>query len=238
MLILALESSAAMASAALMRDGRLLSQVSLNSGNTHSTTLLPMAQGMLEACGLTCADVDLFACTVGPGSFTGIRIGAATVKGLAFGSGKPCVGVSSLEALAWGMRQVNGIVCPLIGARRTQYYCALFRVHDGEVTRLTEDEVVLDAELPALLQAYDEDVWLTGDGAEAAFRPELHPRLKVTPEFSRWPGAFAAAECAAAGYTAAPDPSVFTDAALSPVYLRKTQAEREREERLAETAKN
>ena len=233
MLILSLESTAAMASAALMRDGKLAAQVCLHSGNTHSTTLLPMAQSIFTAAGVTAADVDLFACTVGPGSFTGVRIGAATVKGLAFGTDKPCVGVSSVEALAWGMRMADGIVCPLIGARRTQYYSALFRVRDGEVTRLTEDDVILDADLPAILEKYDGPVWLCGDGYEAAWRPELHPRLRQTPELYRWPSAFAAAECAAQMYADAADPSIFTAAALSPVYLRKTQAEREREKRLA-----
>ncbi len=233
MLILSLESTAAMASAALWRDGRLCAQYTLQSGNTHSTTLLPMAEEILSAATLSPADVDLFACTVGPGSFTGVRIGAATVKGLAFGTGKPCVGVSSVEALAWGMRDVNGIVCPLISARRTQYYSALFRIRGGEVTRLTEDDIVLDADLPSVLAAYDEPVWLCGDGYTAAWRQELHPRLQFTPEILRYPSAFAAAECAAKIYTDAEDKSVFTDAALTPIYLRKTQAEREREERIA-----
>ena len=233
MLILSLESTASMASAALWRDGSLLAQYSLQSGNTHSTTLLPMAQSILTSASLTAADVDLFACTVGPGSFTGVRIGTATVKGLAFGSGKPCVGVSSVEALAWGMRGVNGIVCPLINARRTQYYSALFRICGGEVTRLTEDDVILDVDLPGILAAYDEPVWLCGDGYAAAWRGELHPKLQYTPEMLRQPSAFAAADCAAKMYADAEDKSVFTDAALVPVYLRKTQAEREREERIA-----
>lgn len=233
MLILALESTAAMASAALLRDKKLLAQFSLNSGNTHSTTLLPMAQQILSASGLSAADVDLFACTVGPGSFTGVRIGAATVKGLAFGREKPCVGVSSVEALAWGMRMAEGIVCPLINARRTQYYSALFRVHSGEVTRLTEDDVILDADLPEFLAAYDEPVYLCGDGYEAGWRADLHPQLRVTPPEYRLPNAYAAAQCAAHIYETAEAPSVFTAANLTPVYLRKTQAEREREERLA-----
>ena len=190
MLILALESTAAIASAALMRDGRLLAQASLNSGNTHSTTLLPMTENLLTSCGLTAADVDLFACTAGPGSFTGVRIGAATVKGLAFGTDKPCVGISSVEALAWGMRAADGIICPLIGARRTQYYSALFRVSGGTVTRLTEDDIILDADLPAVLAAYDEPVWLCGDGYTAAWREDLHPQLRFTPEWQRWPVIF------------------------------------------------
>ena len=233
MLILSLESTAAMASAALWRDGSLCAQYTLQSGNTHSTTLLPMAETILRNASLRASDIDLFACTIGPGSFTGVRIGAATIKGLAFGTGKPCVGVSSVEALAWGMRGVNGIVCPLISARRTQYYSALFRICGGEVTRLTEDDIVLDADLPALLAAYDEPIYLCGDGYTAAWRESLHPLLQYTPEMYRHPSAFAAAECAAKIYANAADKSAFTDASLNPIYLRKTQAEREREERLA-----
>ena len=114
------------------------------------------------------------------------------MKGLAFGTEKPCVGVSSVEALAWGMRMAEGIVCPLINARRTQYYSALFRVHSGEVTRLTEDDVILDADLPGILTAYDEPVYLCGDGYEAAWRADLHPQLCATPPEYRLPNAYAA----------------------------------------------
>ena len=233
MLILAVESSAQTASAALCRDGKLLGQYSVNSGNTHSTTLLPMAEQLLYAAGLTPDAVDLFACSRGPGSFTGVRIGVATVKGLAFGTDKPCVGVSALEALAYGLRGADGIVCPLIGARRSQYYAALFRVRGGEVDRLCEDDIVLAADLDGYLAGFDEDIRLCGDGYESALPYVHHPRLHMTPELLRWPGAFAVAECAAALYARTDDPGAFREENLSPLYLRKTQAEREREERLA-----
>ena len=134
MITLALESAAAVASVALTEDGRTLAELTLDNGNTHSETLLPMADMLFRLTGRTLADVDLFAVSVGPGSFTGIRIGAATVKGLAFGSGKCCLGVSSLEVLAYGLRGQDGLICPVLNARRRQVYTALFRSDGGRIT--------------------------------------------------------------------------------------------------------
>lgn len=237
MYILALDSTAVTASAALWRDGALTAQYILNSGHTHSTTLLPMIRHMLDTAGVAVDEIDCMACSVGPGSFTGIRIGIATVKGLAFGTAKPCVGVSSLEAMAYGMRSVTGIVCPVINARRTQYYSALFRIQNGEVTRLTEDDVILGADLDAVWAPYDEPIYLTGDGYDSARSFITHPRLMYTPESCRWPTAFAVAEAASVKLKNTPVGTVFDPDGMVPVYLRKTQAEREREERLA-LAKN
>ena len=211
----------------------MVAQYVLNSGHTHSTTLLPMIRHMLDTAGVSVADIDCLACSVGPGSFTGIRIGIATVKGLAFGTDKPCVGVSSLEALAYGMRSVNGIVCPVINARRTQYYSALFRVQDGVVTRLTDDDVILGADMDAVLAPYDEPIYLSGDGYDTARGFITHPRLMYTPETCRWPTAFAVAEAASVRMQTAREGTAFIPEDMVPVYLRKTQAEREREERLA-----
>ena len=125
MLILAFESSARPASVALLRDGQLLSQYSQCSQLTHSRTLLPMAEDMLKNAELTLDDVDLFAVAHGPGSFTGIRIGVSTVKGLAWASDKPCVGVSTLEAMAWHGLAAGGLICPVMDARRSQVLAGL-----------------------------------------------------------------------------------------------------------------
>ena len=118
MLILAFESSAKAASAALVKDGRLLSQSLQVSGLTHSRTLLPMAEDMLKNAETQLRDVDLIAVAHGPGSFTGVRIGVSTVKGLAWAAEKPCVGVSTLEAMAWHGLAAGGFVCPVMDARR------------------------------------------------------------------------------------------------------------------------
>ena len=233
MLILALEGTAQTASAALWRDGSMLALSSLASGNTHSTTLLPMVEQMLTALDLSVKDIDLFAASIGPGSFTGVRIGTATVQGLAFGSDKPCVGVSSLTAMAYGIAGFSGILCPVISARRSQLYSALFRADGEHIERLTEDGIVLASELDACLAPYDMPIYLTGDGYEEARAAITHPRLAHTPVSLRYPSAFAVAEAAYDLYTNAPDKTVFTANSLLPVYLRKTQAEREREERLS-----
>jgi tRNA threonylcarbamoyladenosine biosynthesis protein TsaB len=236
MLTLALDSTALLASAALSRDGVPLAQDSLLSPHSHSTVLLPMVEQIMRFADVSLGEIDLFACAKGPGSFTGVRIGAATLKGLAFGRNKPCVGVSSLLAMAYGMRYADGIVCPLIGARRGRYYTALFRIRDGAVERLSEDGILPADGLDAALAPYDEPIRLTGDGYESALPFVTHPRLTATPPCWRSPGAFAVAEAAEAILRAAPDPSVFTPEALTVSYLRKTQAERERDERLSANA--
>ena len=126
MLILALDSTAQVGSVALCEDEKLIAEYTLNTGHTHSETLLPMVESVLKISGYTVDDVELFVCTAGPGSFTGVRIGAATVKGIAFGKDKPCIGVSTLEALALNGVALDGILCPCMNARRQQVYNALF----------------------------------------------------------------------------------------------------------------
>ena len=142
MLILAFESSARAASVALVRDGNLVSQYSQCSALTHSRTLLPMAEDMLKNAELRLQDVDLLAVAQGPGSFTGIRIGVSTVKGLAWALDKPCVGVSTLESMAWHGLAAGGLVCPVLDARRSHVYTALFEIRDGRPQRLTEDRPI------------------------------------------------------------------------------------------------
>ena len=139
MLTLAFESSAKAASVALLRDGSLISQYSQCSGLTHSRTLLPMAEDLLKNAELKLSDIDLFAVAHGPGSFTGIRIGVSTVKGLSWACDKPCVGVSTLEGMAWHGQAAGGLICPVMDARRQQVYNALFEIREGRPIRLTED---------------------------------------------------------------------------------------------------
>ena len=170
MLILAFESSARAASAALLRDGKLISQYAQCSGLTHSRTLLPMGEDMLKNAELTLDDVDLIAVAHGPGSFTGVRIGVSMVKGLAWAGDKPCVGVSTLEAMAWHGLAAGGLVCPVMDARRSQVYNALFSIEDGRPVRLTEDRPISLEELAAELAASDWAPFLVGDGAELTYR--------------------------------------------------------------------
>ena len=231
MLILAFESSARAASVALVEDGRLISQYSQCSGLTHSRTLLPMAEDMLKNAELSLDKVDLFAVAHGPGSFTGIRIGVSTVKGLAWAADKPCVGVSTLEAMAWHGLAAGGLVCPVMDARRSQVYNALFQVENGRPVRLCEDRPIALSQLAEELRDLNAPAFLIGDGAELAekyLREQAIP-CTVAPENLRWQSAWGVA-------MAAMDKTPGNADALLPVYLRLSQAERERQERLAKEA--
>ena len=169
MLILSLDSTAIAASVALVRDGGLVAEYTVNTGLTHSETLLPMVEAVLKMTHTDINDVDAFACNVGPGSFTGVRIGAATVKGLAFGKNKPCVAVSTLDSLARNVSEVDGIICPVMNARRQQVYNALFALEGGKLTRLTDDRAISIAELGDELSAYSKPIYLVGDGTQITF---------------------------------------------------------------------
>ena len=232
MLILAFESSARAASAALVKDGKLLSQYSQCSGLTHSRTLLPMGEDMLKNAELTYRDVDLLAVAHGPGSFTGIRIGVSMVKGLAWALEKPCTGVSTLEAMAWHGLAAGGLICPVMDARRGQVYNALFRIENGRPVRLTEDRPIALGELASELEKRGESAFLVGDGAEmsAAFLTGRGLACRLAPENLRMQSAWGVA-------MAALDKEPGTAESLLPVYLRLSQAERERMERLKKEGK-
>ena len=227
MIILAIESSALTASVAVYDSDRLLGEYTVNNGNTHSETLLPMVESLLGFLNLSVSDVELFAVSAGPGSFTGIRIGVATLKGLAFGSGKPCVGVSTLEAMAYRLQAPNGLICPVMNARRKQVYTALFREQNGELLRLMPDSAIAIEELDKILSQYNEPVYLIGDGYTLAVQNLTHA-LGYTPEHLRCQSAASVAKAAWKLYQAG---QAQTDKEIKPVYLRPCQAERERLER-------
>ena len=226
MKLLALDSTARVASVALCDGGDLLGEFTINNGNTHSETLLPMIEFLLKQFDMRVSDVDAFAVSAGPGSFTGVRIGAATVKGLAFASKKPCIGVSTLEALAKNPSQ-NGLICPVMNARRNQVYTALFREVDGKTERLMPDSAISIEELDRVLEKYDEPVILCGDGYDITASQLTHPITHIS-ERLRHQSAFNVALCAM-DMIARGEAS--TDASLSPTYLRPSQAERERNEK-------
>lgn len=229
MLILAMDSTAMAASVALLDNGAPLAAFHLNNGNTHSETLLPMAESVLRCTGKTVNDIDLFAVSAGPGSFTGVRIGVATVKGLAFGKGKPCVGVSTLEALAENLVPTGGLLCPVMNARRGQVYNALFRVENGALTRLCPDRALSVEELEAELLTYSEPVTLCGDGAEPVKNSFTKCDVALPPLTLIEQNAVSVALCAA---RMAKEGKTCTDKELKPVYLRMPQAERERLQKL------
>ena len=214
MKILAVDSTAKTATVALCDDRTMLAEFTLNNGNTHSETLLPMIESMLNAFGMKPRDVGLFACSAGPGSFTGVRIGVATVKGLAFGSGRPAVGISTLEALARNLDfgdDASKIICPVMDARRGQLYTARFVRRGSELERLTPDRAISYTEFENETLPLGK-VWLCGDG---------YGLVALSAWLAYRRGEYGDAD------------------ALRPVYLRLSQAERERAERLeAEASTN
>lgn len=244
MKILSLDSSTGFASVALTEDGELLHLVQDRSGHTHSETLLPMIVSALEKHGMTPKDIDLFACVVGPGSYTGVRIGVATVKGLASGSGKPCIPVSSLEALAEN-GPFEGLICPVIDARRDQMYTALFERKNRELRRLTEDRLLPLVQIGKELKKKNRKVYLAGDGCEKTEKALNCGKIRALPALLRDANAYSAAMCALRRFSQAADgaePAAkeekgqkpFDEESLCPVYLRATQAERERLEKMRE----
>ena len=227
MKILALDSTAVAASVALCEDEVLLAEYTIRNGNTHSETLLPMVENILGFFGITPKEIDLFAASAGPGSFTGVRIGAATIKGLAFDSGKSCIGVSTLEALAQNLSAVDGLICPVMNARRKQVYTALFRCTNGVMERLMPDSAIAITELDEILSAYEEPVLLCGDGYEITEQLLTHP-IRNVPERLRHQSAYSVAQIALSLYRSGVST---TDSEMAPTYLRPSQAERERAER-------
>lgn len=227
MRILAFEASAKAVSTALVENGLLLGEYLQNNGQTHSRTLMKLAEDLLHNLDLTPADVDAVACAAGPGSFTGVRIGVAAAKGFAWGREVPLYGVSTLEAMARGAAFADGIYCTAMDARRSQVYTALFTCHGGVLKRLLDDSALSLEELGAHLRALEGEKYLLGDGAALSLEAlnASIPGLRLLPEHLRYQRASGVAllawDMAQAGLQ--PD-----GAALAPNYLRLSQAERER----------
>ena len=227
MKILAFETSAKAGSVALTEDGCLLAESYQNTGLTHSQTLLTMAQELLKSCGLTPQQVDAVAVAQGPGSFTGVRIGVAAAKGFAWGGEKPCVGVSTLEAMALSLGAYRGYVLPVMDARRSQVYNALFYAKDGVLTRCCEDRAISLADLEAEIKSLQEPIFLVGDGSVLCYNTlkASVSSLVLPPEHRMHQRASGVALAAAAKLARG---EAADGAALMPNYLRLSQAERER----------
>ena len=229
MKILALDSSASVCAAALCENEKLLCEITVNTGNTHSETLLPVVEQLLTLTDTRIDDIDMFACSTGPGSFTGVRIGVSTVKGIAFGKNKPCVGISTLDALAQNLSCYDGIICPVMDARREHVYNALFECKDKKITRLCPDRLISIAELDEELSNIEKKVYLSGDGYSLCKRLFAKTQVEYIPERLRLESGYSTALCALKKYE---NGEALTDFEIAPVYLRPSQAERERNEKL------
>ena len=229
MKLLCFDTTAKTATAAVVTEGKVLAESSVTIGLTHSQTLMPLTDGMMKAAGLTLDDIDLVAVSHGPGSFTGLRIGIGTVKGICQGSSKKCIGISTLEALAYGFEGLDVLVCPVMDARCNQVYTALFEGRNnltGGINRLWNDIALSIEDLGKNLMQTRLPVMLTGDGAELVYKAlsEKFPMLRLASPGMRLQRAanvgFAALEHLKTEEPISPD-------LLMPQYLRLPQAERE-----------
>lgn len=232
MKILAFDSTAKAASAAVCDDGRLLGLYNIDNGLTQSELLLPMAENLLASLKLSFSDIELLAAAVGPGSFTGVRIGVALVKGIAFGRNTPCVAVSTLEALAENISPLRGILVPVMDARRGQLYTAIFKSDGVSCERLTPDMAISTEELAEKLKEYSgERIYLSGDGYTVAKRAlsSFGVETENTPELLITENAYSCAKVAKRKYERG---EFVSDIEYVPTYLRLPQAERERLEKI------
>lgn len=227
MICMGIDAAGRTAGVALTKDDQLLYECFVNGGLSHSETLMGLVDGAFKATGLAPTDLDLYGVCAGPGSFTGLRIGVSAAKGLAWAKGLPCCGVSTLEAMARGVSDFDGLIVCAMDARRQQIYHALFRSENGQLTRLCDDCAIGLEELVDHLRRLPQPKLVVGDGAQLCYdhltAAGISCRL-ASPDhrFQNAAGAaLAAADMAQTGHTC-------TAQELQPVYLRLSQAERER----------
>jgi len=225
MLVLAIESSAAAASAALFEDGRLLAECFADNGLIHSRTLMPLVERTLATGERKPDALSAVAVAQGPGSFTGLRIGMAGAVGMAEALGIPCIGISTLEGCARQLAVADGIICPVLDARRGYVYSALFRSKNGVMERIAEDGMVEIAALSQKIKEFSNNfVFLVGDGAVLCYNTiSKYDFVRLAPAhlvMQRASGIGLAAVDRLSDPAFSPEP-------VKPVYLRMCQAERE-----------
>ena len=231
MKILALDSSGIVASVAVVEDDTLLAEYTVNYKKTHSQTLLPMLDEIVKMTELELESIDAIAVAAGPGSFTGLRIGSATAKGLGLALKKPLVAVPTVDALAYNLYDAQGLICPIMDARRNQVYAAFYMWENGKLIRLTDHMAESIERVIEIAEMLEHEVIFLGDGV-----PVHRERLEQNPAFL-----FAPAHCnmqrasavATLGAIMAEEGLAKPGNAFELIYLRKSQAEREREARLA-----
>ncbi len=223
MKILSLDSTSVTASAAITENGKTLAENFINNGLTHSQTLMPLVEKTIAESEISIKDIDMFAVTNGPGSFTGVRIGIASVKGMADALNKPCFAVSTLEAIAEPLKNEDCIACAVMDARCNQVYTAIFE--NG--IRLCEDKAVLIDELGEELKKYIKKIVFIGDGAELCYNKlnEILQNTEIADENIRYIHASSIGRLAEEKI--AKGENTTKSATLVPFYLRLPQAERE-----------
>jgi len=231
--ILMIDTSGPACGVAVSQNGKIVCELQLTSGKTHSQRVMPMVDRALEMCEMAVADIDLFGAVTGPGSFTGVRIGVSTVKALAHAAGKPCIGIDALEALAANISGFDGVICPILDARAQQVYGAMFEAGMPPV-RLMEDEAEKLTLFLDRVEATGKAALFIGDGVEPC-RTAIEARLGDRAHFAaaQHLGLRAASACALAAEYAKDEENLKDCMTLLPLYLRAPQAERERAAKMA-----
>lgn len=233
MKILAIDTSAAAASVCIAQENKIIGEFFINTRLTHSQTLIPMIEQLANNTGTNLKEFEAIAVNAGPGSFTGVRIGVAAVKGLAFADNLPCVPVSTLESMAYNMLGNDCIVCSVMDARCSQVYNAMFRVRSNKIERLCDDRALALSDLKLDLQNYCERVVLVGDGAElcAKYLENSFENVFIAPINKRIQ---TASSVACVAFENMKIGKTVSAAELMPFYLRLPQAQRELNKRLGE----
>lgn len=238
MRILAVDTSTNVASVAILEDEKVIGEFNCNTGKTHSQKLMPMIQSLLEKVCLSANDIDAYAASVGPGSFTGLRIGVTTIKAMAFAAGKPVISVYTLDALAYNVAMSKAIICPIIDARNNQVFTALYKFKDGNLEKLTDYLGIHINELVELIRSMEGDIVLLGDACglhRDYFTTQLGKRVSIAPPNLAQASASSVALCAQKLVIQGKLENCYD---MVPFYLRKSQAERERENNIKKDSSN
>jgi tRNA threonylcarbamoyladenosine biosynthesis protein TsaB len=235
MITLGIDTTAVAASVALVKDGKILSEFYTNVGLQHSRTLMPMIESMLSCCGIAPNQIDRFGVTVGPGSFTGLRIGMATAKGIVQGGNKKLIAIPTLDTLAQNLNHYPGIICPIMNAQKKQVYTAIYKSTETGMERLSDYQAIEAETLAEQLLALGETVWFTGDGVDAfadVFRAKLGAQCRLADGNTVLPRAGALAMLAAERA----EQEQFDDLYQAElIYIRKSEAEVQWEARNQQT---
>ncbi len=224
MKILSVECSAKPASVAIIENGKILASSFTNISITHSQTLMPMIENLLKTSMISVNDIDGFSVASGPGSFTGIRIGISCIKGLSISENKPCVGVSTLLAMAHNFIDFDVYLCPVMDARCNQFYNALFKIEKGKITRLCEDRCLMGDEIIREIENLGQNVVICGDGAELFYNSYKNDNLILAHNKNRYQSAIGVALATESDFIHG---RTVSSSELLPIYLRLPQAQRE-----------
>ncbi len=234
MKILAIDTTGQIASVAILDENHLIGEYTVNYKMQHSQLIMPMVEELCEKTNTKMEEVDYIACSSGPGSFTGLRIGAATAKGLALSLGKKIVPVPTLTALAYTIVGANNIICPIMDARRNQVYACFYMWVNGKLEQISEMMAEDIGMIIDMAEEFEQEVIFLGDGV-----PVHQERLSQNPDFTFAPLHTRLQRAASLGVYALEviqEEKAIESHQFELIYLRKSQAEREREERLAKEA--